>query len=115
MGVSWLYGRFNDCEGHFVLDPEIPEKSSASAVIETASVDTNHPARDDHLRSDDDLDVSNHPQARFQSTSFETRENGSYLLTGDFSLRGVNGEAALEVEEVRAGGGDWCALRSGRG
>src|SRR5690625_7295053 len=75
LGFSWLYGRFNDFEGQFVLHPENPEKSSASAAIETASVGTNHPARDDQLRSDDFLYVSNHPQARFQSTSLETRDD----------------------------------------
>jgi len=113
MGFSWLYGRFNDFEGQFVLDPENPENSSASAVIETASVDTNHPARDDHLRSDDFLDVSNHPQARFQSTSFETRDDGSYLLTGDFTLRGVTRAVEIEVEEVGAGEDPWGGFRRG--
>src|SRR5690625_634111 len=50
MGFSWLYGRFNDFDGQFVFDPESPENSSASVVIEAASVDTNNAARDDHLR-----------------------------------------------------------------
>ncbi|HLS04999.1 MAG TPA: YceI family protein [Wenzhouxiangella sp.] len=113
MGFSWLYGRFNDFDGQFVFDPESPENSSASVVIEAASVDTNNAARDDHLRSDDFLDVSNHPQARFQSTAFEARDDGSFLLTGDFTLRGVTRAIEIEVEEVGAGEDPWGGFRRG--
>lgn len=113
MGFSWLYGRFNDFEGRFSFDPDTPENSSATALIETASVDTNHEARDDHLRSDDFLDASSHPQARFQSTAFKLQDDGSYLMTGDFTLRGVTRSIEVEVEEIGAGEDPWGGFRRG--
>src|SRR5690606_26197124 len=68
LGYSWLYGRFNDFDGQFVFDAENPEKSSVNVTIDTASVDTNHAERDKHLRSDDFLNVGEHPDATFKST-----------------------------------------------
>src|SRR5699024_4061843 len=65
LGYSWLYGRFNDFEGEFTFAPDQPENSAVQATIRTASVDSNHARRDRHLRSDDFLDVENHPEARF--------------------------------------------------
>jgi len=113
LGYSWLYGRFNDFEGQFTFDPDNPENSTVQATIQTASVDTNHERRDKHLRSDDFLDVENHPEATFQSTGFEPLGNDEYRLTGEFTLRGTTREVTIDVSQVGAGEDPWGGFRRG--
>ena len=43
-----------------------PGESSVAVTIEAASIDTNEPDRDKHLRSDDFFDVETHPDDHVQ-------------------------------------------------
>ena len=58
LGFSWLYGRFDEFSGTFNYDENKPEQASIEMTVQTASVNSNHTARDKHLRSDDFLDVA---------------------------------------------------------
>lgn len=113
LGYSWLYGRFNDFDGEFVFDPEVPENSAVTATIRTASVDTNHERRDNHLRSDDFLDSEAHSEARFQSTAFVPLGDDRYRLEGDFTLLGHTRPIAIEVSQTGAGEDPWGGFRRG--
>ncbi|RFF32599.1 YceI family protein [Wenzhouxiangella sediminis] len=113
LGYSWLYGRFNDFEGEFTFDPENPANSAVQATIQTASVDTNHERRDKHLRSDDFLDVENHPEATFVSTDFVPLGDDRYRLEGEFTLRGVTREVEIDVTQIGAGEDPWGGFRRG--
>ncbi len=55
LGYSMLLGRFNKFEGKFTFDKDDPSRSKVSVTIDTASIDSNNPKRDKHLRSDDFL------------------------------------------------------------
>jgi polyisoprenoid-binding protein YceI len=113
LGYSWLYGRFNDFSGEFTYDPDNPENSSVEVTIDTASVDSNHERRDEHLRNADFLDVSNHPQARFESTAFVPRGDGRYELRGDFTFLGETHDVSIDVNEIGAGEDPWGNYRRG--
>lgn len=113
LGYSWLYGRFNDFEGEFTFDPENPTNSAVRATIQTASVDSNHARRDEHLRSDDFLNVEAYPEARFESTGFEPLGKDRYLMTGDFTLLGVTREIEVDVTQIGAGEDPWGGFRRG--
>ena len=113
LGFSWLYGRFNEFEGHFTYDPEHPENSSVEVTVQTASVDSNHERRDDHLRNEDFLTVEEYPEAHFRSTAFERVDNSQYRMTGDFTLLGVTRELEFDVEHVGAGEDPWGNYRRG--
>lgn len=113
MGFSWLLGRFNDFEGTFSYDENNPENASVEVTIDTASIDSNHGERDNHLRSDDFLDVENYPQSTFVSTGFEPDGNGGGVLRGNFTLRGVTHEIEFEVDQVGAGEDPWGMTRRG--
>ena len=113
LGFSWLYGRFNDFEGHFTYDPDHPENSSVEVTIQTTSVDSNHERRDDHLRNEDFLTVEEYPESHFRSTSFERTGEGTYRMTGDFTLLGVTRELEMDVEQVGVGEDPWGNFRRG--
>lgn len=104
MGISSLWGRFNDISGTFSYDAGNIGASSITVRIDPASIDTNHEARDEHLRSADFLDVKKFPEASFTSTSIHDLGNGKMHVTGNFTLRGVSREISFEA--VRSGEGE---------
>ena len=113
LGFSWLWGRFNDFAGDFTYDKNDPSASKISVVIKPASIDSNHAERDKHLRGADFLDVDKFPEAKFVSTSFAMNENGSGVLKGDFTLRGVTRPIAIEVTHIGEGKDPWGGYRAG--
>ena len=113
LGYSWLVGRFNRFSGEFSYDSKKPEASTIKVVIETASIDSNHAERDKHLRDDDFLAVKRYPEARFVGRSFSERGDGTALLTGDLTLRGVTRSIDIEVEHIGEGPDPWGGYRRG--
>jgi polyisoprenoid-binding protein YceI len=113
LGYSWLVGRFNRFSGEFVYAKDDPSAASVSVLVETASIDSNHAERDKHLRDEDFLDVKQFPEARFVSRSYIEREDGTGLLKGDLTLRGVTRSIDIEVAHVGAGTDPWGGYRRG--
>jgi len=68
------------------------------ATIDTASVDTNNPKRDAHLRSSDLLDAEAHPLMSFRSTRIHPIDDNGYVLEGDLTINGITKPVALDVD-----------------
>lgn len=113
LGFSWMSGRFNTFSGVFSYDENKPEDSSVSVMIKTASIDTNHAERDKHLRDVAYLDVKQFPEAHFVSTSFEQSADGSAVLWGDFTFRGITKPLKIDVRPVGHGADPWFGYRRG--
>ena len=113
LGYSWMYGRFNDFSGEFVVDRDNPANARVEVEIDTASVDTNHAERDKHLRSEDFLNVDKHPKARFVSTAVEISGDGTGVIKGDLTLNGVTRPIGIAVEEIGHGKDPWGGYRAG--
>jgi polyisoprenoid-binding protein YceI len=90
-------GRFNEVSGRVEVADD-PTQSKIEAAINTASVFTNEPKRDGHLRSPDFFDVENHPTITFRSTSVTDEGEGRYKVFGDLTIRDVTREIALDAE-----------------
>lgn len=95
--INTVSGSFNEYEGTIRYDPDEIENSSLTGVIQAASIDTGNETRDDHLRSEDYFDVSNHPEIRFQSKRVERDANGNVLI-GDLTMHEVVREIAIPFE-----------------
>ncbi len=113
LGYSWLTGRFNTFEGSFDYDENNPDKATVMVEIDTASVDSNHAERDKHLRGDDFLDVEKYPTAKFVSTSFSEKGDGTAVLEGNLTLHGVTKPVTIDVEHVGHGEDPWGGYRRG--
>jgi polyisoprenoid-binding protein YceI len=87
LGLSWIYGRFNDFSGSFTVDPDA-EKCSFSLTIKADSIDTAIKKRDDHLRGPDFFNVKQFPTLSFKSTAVKAVKDG-YQVTGDLTMHGV--------------------------
>ena len=94
--VSKVRGRFTRFSGSFVT-AENPHDSTVEATIDLASIDTNAPDRDDHIRSADFFDVEQHPTMTYRSTGVRA-EGDHWVLDGKLSLHGVTKEVPLVLE-----------------
>ena len=86
--VSNVKGRFTDFSGTIVYDPGKIENSSVNVTIKTASIDTDHENRDNHLRSPDFFDAEKNPEITFQSTKV-VKKGKKFLVQGTLNLHGV--------------------------
>lgn len=96
--VAKVRGSFNDFEGTIHLDGEEPAKSQARITIQARSIDTRNAQRDEHLRSNDFLDMDNHPEITFVSTGVEAADGDTFRLTGDLTIRGVTKPVTMDLE-----------------
>jgi polyisoprenoid-binding protein YceI len=95
--VSKVRGTFGGTTGTIVI-AENPLESSVTASIPAATINTNSPDRDNHLRSADFLNVEDHPTLDFRSTGIVSHKGGAFVVRGDLSIRGVTREVDLKVE-----------------
>ncbi len=97
LGFSKTYGRFGDVSGSLTIDEENPANSSVEVEIATASLDTNHAARDAHLMSDDFFDVVEHPTITFVSDSVEVTGENTAKVSGTLTMLGVAKPVTLDA------------------
>lgn len=97
MMIATVRGHFGEVEGIIRLDEQDPSNSSVEAKIDVASIDTRQKDRDEHLRSADFFDVTNHPMMEFRSRRVERADGDRYRVIGDLTIRGTTREVELDV------------------
>ena len=110
--VSKVHGRFTKWDGVLELDAENPANSRLEVTIDAASVDTQEPKRDDHLRSADFFETEKYPHLTFKSTKVE-KHGDDYKLTGDLTIRGITRSVTLDVEGGEVVKDPWGGIRTG--
>jgi polyisoprenoid-binding protein YceI len=111
--INWVEGRFNDFEGAINFDDKDVTKSSVEFTTKIASIDTEVEARDKHLRSADFFDAEKHPEMTFRSTRVERRGDGSHVLHGDLTIKGVTKAVAIPFALTGAVKDPWGGTRFG--
>ncbi len=96
--ISNVRGTFDSISGSILFDGENYASARAEAVIQTASINTREPKRDDHLRSADFFDAATHPTITFKSKRVEDIQENRFKLVGDLTMRGTTKEIVLDVE-----------------
>jgi polyisoprenoid-binding protein YceI len=95
LAISKVKGTFEQFDVT-VTAPENPSDATIEATIDIASVNTRQPQRDQHLRTSDFFAADEHPQMTFVSTAFHPDEDGTFVLDGDLTLRGVTKAVSLK-------------------
>lgn len=95
--ISTVSGQFNKFSGKFDFDPKKGEIKDLNVEIEAASIDTNEPDRDKHLKSPDFLDVEKFSKLTFVSKKTITKENKPTKIDGELTIHGVKKLVTLEV------------------
>lgn len=97
LGFSRMLGRFNKVSGGFVYDEETQTLSNLRVVVETASVDTHHKRRDNHVRSKDFLHVKKYPQMIFEAGGGVPEGPDRGTVPGRLTLLGQTKPLTLDV------------------
>jgi polyisoprenoid-binding protein YceI len=101
--ASYVWGRFNEPAGTFVLDEADPTKSSFTVELQAAKIDTGVAQRDGHLKSPDFFNARQNPKITFKSTSVKKLEDNKLEVAGDLTLNGQTKPITVVVELVGKG------------
>ncbi|HYH20356.1 MAG TPA: YceI family protein [Azospirillum sp.] len=97
LGFANAVGRFNAVSGEVAFDKEAIQNNAVTVSIDTASVDTNHAKRDEHLKSPDFFNAKEFPKITFKSTKVEKSGEKTGKLHGELTLLGVTRPVVLDV------------------
>jgi polyisoprenoid-binding protein YceI len=102
-------GRFTEFSGTFTV-AENPEESTLEAEAKAASIHTNQSMRDDHLRTNDFLDVETYPTLNLKSTGLERVSDAKWKLATDLTIRGVTKPVVFDLEYL----GEGASMQEGK-
>ncbi len=97
LGMMTVRGQFEDVSAVADIDPDNPEAASVDVTIQTVSVKTSNPARDNDLRSGNFLEVDKYPVITFTSTGVQAAGENKFKLHGDLTIKGTSHPVTLEV------------------
>ena len=97
LGMMTVRGLFADVTATGFIDPDHPEASSADVTIQTASIRTHNPQRDNDLRASNFLEVDKYPTITFKSTKIEAAGQDRFTMTGDLTIKGNTRPVTLSV------------------
>lgn len=97
LGMMTVRGTFLDLTATGYIDPDHPEASSVDVTIQTASIRTHNPQRDNDLRSSNFLEADKYPTMTFKSTKVEAAGQDRYKMTGDLTIKGTTRPVTLSV------------------
>jgi polyisoprenoid-binding protein YceI len=95
--VSKVRGAFAEATATITV-AEDPLRSSVTASIETASVNTGQKDRDNHLRTGDFFEAEKYPTIEFRSTGIKSHEGNEFVLDGELTIKDVTRPVELVVE-----------------
>jgi len=110
-GLSYTYGRFNNCSGQIIVSKDVDQRSFVF-TIDADSIDTNNQLRDDHLKGPDFFDVQAFPKIEFRSIDLKN-EGDVYTVQGALSLHGVERDVTIEMTKIGLGRGPRGKARIG--
>jgi polyisoprenoid-binding protein YceI len=114
MMIANVHGAFRELSGVLNFDRQNIEKSSLSVAIKSASVQTNDPRRDEHLKSAEFFEVEKYPEITFVSTNWAQKSDDEIDVIGNLTIHGFTKEVILKVEGPTAEVKDpWGGTRIG--
>jgi polyisoprenoid-binding protein YceI len=88
-------GQFSRYNAAIVFDSDHLDTSHLTVTVDLVSAKTGDPQRDTALPGKDWLDISEFPQARFESNAIRKILDGAYEATGTLTIRGVSRQMVL--------------------
>ncbi|MEU4291174.1 YceI family protein [Kribbella sp. NPDC026596] len=96
--VTKVRGSFDEFEGSIHIDGDNPANSSGRVTIQAKSINTRNSQRDEHLRSNDFLDMDNNSEITFASSGIKQTGDAEFVVSGDLSIRGVSKPVEITFE-----------------
>ena len=102
-GFSRPFLRWRTWTANLDWNAQKPEKSSVTAEIKVASIDSGVDVFDGHLKSADWFDAEKHPTITFKSTSLKTTGDNTGEMTGDLTVKNITKPVTLNVTVQKSG------------
>lgn len=83
-------GAFEDFSGRGVFDPARPSRATLIIEIETGSVQLEDRVRTSIVSGRAWFDTEGHPEARYELSALDPQADGSYVATGELTIKGVS-------------------------
>ena len=96
--ISNVLGSFKEFEGKASMVENDFLTTKVNVIIKTASIDTEAPDRDAHLKSADFFDVEKYPEIAFEGKGMTQKDEDNYELNGELTIKGISKPVKLSVE-----------------
>ncbi len=95
---SPVAGKIKSYKAEIKFSPDDLEGSSAKIELDTSSIDTEYPERDEAIVGTDWFDSAKFPAATFESTAFKYIGGAEYEITGNLTIRDITKEVTFPFE-----------------
>jgi polyisoprenoid-binding protein YceI len=103
-GFSKVTGQFRKINKvDFTFDRDDVSKSAVTVDVEAASLDSNHPYRDNWARSEAELNVWKFRTIKFESTQIEKTGENTGKMTGNLTMHGETHPITMDVTYNKGG------------
>ncbi len=104
---SKRHGQFSEFAGRLSFDPNNPQGTQLDLTVYTSSVDLRNDEHNQLLKSPAFFDVEQFPTMHFTSASTDVRPDGTLLMTGDLTIRGITQRMTIpaKLTPAQAAGG----------
>jgi polyisoprenoid-binding protein YceI len=112
LGIATVRGRFEQFEGTLEVGDDL-SAARAYGTAQASSINTDEPARDEHLRSADFFGAEANPELRFESTEIRPLDEDTFDIHGDLSMNGVTKPVKLTALVLGTETDPWGSERVG--
>lgn len=98
--IAHAQGEFTQLSGTVQLAPGDLASLQVEATIDTPSFHTGQAQRDEHVKSQEFLDVAQYPTITFRSTQARPGSGQTAQVVGDLTLHGVTQPVTLQVSDI---------------
>ena len=84
-----------------------------SFTADLSSISTGNADRDNHLKSGDFFNAETHPQIKFVSTKLQKKDEDTFVLNGNLTIRDVTKPVKFDVEFGGIGKDPWGNEKAG--
>ena len=96
--ISNVMGSFKEFEGNASMIENDFTTTKVDVTIKTASIDTEAPDRDAHLKSPDFFDAEKYPEIIFKGSGMTLKDEDNYELKGNLTIKDITKPITLSVE-----------------
>ena len=96
--ITNVTGNFTNFDATLETDASDFSDAKINFSADVNSISTNNEQRDGHLKSDDFFGAEAFPTLTFTSTSFKHKDNKTFELVGDLTIKGQTKSIALNVD-----------------
>jgi len=113
MMITNVSGSFEKFDGQVETTDADFTTAKIQFTADIDSISTGNKDRDNHLKSADFFDAANYPKLKFVSSKFEKKDEETYVLLGNLTIRDVTKPVKFNVEFGGLGKDPWGNEKAG--